>query len=148
MHCLALHGGGAALRVRCLGYDALVAELGGFGLEGSLGGAVVAVVEFAADDVGGVMDVLLGKDFTVLDGLDDAVMVILMDFFVDSRIDLFVACGLDGFLCHGGGGLLLDCCVVAPGTRHEVVEFGFGAVHGVWVFFCGCCECVGECKFW
>jgi len=131
MHCLALHSRGTALLVRRLGHDALVAQLGRFGLEGALGGIVVAVVELAADDLGGVVDMLLWQDLPVLNGLDDAAVVVLMDFSVHGGLDLLVPGWFHRLLCHGGCRLLLDGCIVASGARHEVVKFGFGAIHSV-----------------
>jgi len=136
MYLLALHNRGTALRVLRLGNGAVVPQLGGLGLEGPLGGAVVAVVELAVDDILGVVDVLLGEDLAVLDGLDDAVVVVLVHLLLDCPGDLLVACRLDRLVCHGRGGFLGGGGVVVPGVGHEVPDGGFGAIHGesVWWF--------------
>jgi len=129
MHLLALHHGGLALRVGGVGHSALVSQAARLGVEGAVGGLVVAVVKLAADDAGGVVNVLLGEDLAVLNRLHDTVVVVLVDFLVDGRGNFLVAGRLDRLVCHGRGCLLLHLGVVMPVAGHEVVDLGFGAVH-------------------
>lgn len=130
MHLLALHHGRLALGVGSVSHNALVSQLSGLGPEGALSGLVVAVVELPVDDTGGVVVVLLGQNLAVLNRLHDAMVVVLVDFLLDGRGDFLVSGRLDRLVGHGRGRLLLHLGVVVPSVGHEVVDLGFGAVHG------------------
>jgi len=129
VHLLALHHGRLALRVGSVGHGALVPQLAGLGPEGAVGGLVIAVVEFPVDDAGGLVVVLLGQDLAVVNGLHDAMVVVLVDFLVDGRGDFLVSGGVDRLVRHGRSGLLLHLGVVLPSVGHEVVDLGLGALH-------------------
>lgn len=133
MHLLALHHGRLALRVGSVGHNAMVSQLAGLCLEGTFSGLVVAVVELPADHAGGVVVVLLGQDLAVVNWLHDSMVVVLVDFLVDGRGDFLVSGGFDRLVSHGRGCPLLHLGVVVPSVGHEVVDLGFGAVHGeIW----------------
>lgn len=129
MNLLTLNDGGVALRVGGARDGALIFELAGLGSQGSLGGLVVAVVELAVDDLAAVVDVLLGKDFGVVDGLDLAMVVVLVDLLVDGGVDLLVLGWADGFLLHGGCDLLLDGGVVVTCLGDELVDGLLCSIH-------------------
>lgn len=71
---------------------------------------VFAVVVFVAFDGGDVVVVFFGEDFTVVDGLDDGLVVGVVDFAVDGGgavggllvVDLFVLYGCVNALFNGG----------------------------------------------
>lgn len=118
MHLLALHHGRLALRVDSVGHNALVSQLAGLSPEGAVSRLVVAVVEFPVDDAGGLVVVLLGQDLAVVNGLHDAMVVVLVDFLVDGRGDFLVSGGLDRLVRHGRSCLLLHLGVVLPSVGH------------------------------
>ena len=87
-------------------HSAVALELSRFLFEAgfdSLGIAMLMVTLLDGDDV--VM-MFLGKDFTVKDGLNGGVVMVLMDFTVDGGRGLFVTL-LDDVLVHDGGSNLL-----------------------------------------
>ena len=87
-------------------HSAVALELSRFLFEAgfdSLGIAMLMVTLLDGDDV--VM-MFLGEDFTVKDGLNGGVIMVLMDFTVDGGRGLFVTL-LDDVLVHDGGSDLL-----------------------------------------
>lgn len=80
------------------------------------------VVEFVVDDFVVVVDVLFGKDFGVVDGLDFVMVVVLVDFFVDGGVDFFVLGWVDGFFFYGGCDLFFDGGVVVICFGDEFVD--------------------------
>lgn len=75
----------------------------------------------------GVM--LLGKNLSVLDGLNGAVIVVLVDLSVDSCRDILVLMWLDCLVLDMWCNCLMDCGVMVSGLGHEVVDCGFGFLH-------------------
>lgn len=90
-----------------LTHGSLILELGSLGRETLLDVITAAVVDFAVLDVPELVRVFLREDFTVLDGLDGGVVVVLMDFAVD-----------------GGG------CALVLGAGYVFVLDG--GVHSLW----------------
>lgn len=91
-----------------LAHSAVALELSRFLFEAgfdSLGIAMLMVTLLDGDDV--VM-MFLGKDFTVKDGLNGGVVMVLMDFTVDGCRGLFVALLDDGLVHDGGSDLLMN----------------------------------------
>jgi hypothetical protein len=129
MHVLTSNGGHGALRVRRRVDDLLVLEAGLVGQERGLCAFMVAVVEFAVLGRDYIGSVLLGQDLAVLDGLDRAVVVVLVDFFVNRGVDFFVLGGLDGLVLDGRRNCLVYSCVVAAGSGGEVLDGLFHLIH-------------------
>jgi len=90
----------------------LIAELSLFLRQVLLGGFVVTVVKLAVLDSTELGSVLLWKDLTVLDWLDGAVVVVLVNLLVDSSVDLLVLVGLDDLLGDCRGNCLVDSGVM------------------------------------
>jgi hypothetical protein len=79
-----------------------VFELGLFGGEAFLDVRVVAVLDVAVLYTSHLMSVLFWEDLTVLDGLGSGVMVVLMDFSIDSCCGLLVSSGSYSLILHRG----------------------------------------------
>lgn len=77
---LALYNRGAALRVGGVGHDTLIMQLLSFDSQSLLGFLLIAVIELAVLSSEHSVLVLLGQDLGVLDGLDGAVVMVLVDF--------------------------------------------------------------------
>lgn len=107
-------------------HDLLVPETGLVGGEVCLYAFRVAVVKFTVLGGSYVGSVFLWQDFSVLDRLDGAVVVVLVDLFVDGRADFFVLMGLHDFVFDCGGYRLVDCGVVVTGPGREVLD---GVLH-------------------
>jgi len=129
VNVLASNGGSSALAV-CGGiYATLVLEASLFIDEVPLRGVVIAVVELAVLDSTELSSVLLRQDLTVLNRLNSAVVVVLVDLFVDGSLNLFVHMGLDNLVLNGRGNSLMDGGVVVSRLGHEVSDSCLGFVH-------------------
>lgn len=120
--CNALAVGGL-LNAPLVGKTSLVLD------EGPLGGVSVTVVELAVLDCSELGSVCLGEDLAVLDGLNSAVVVILMDLLVDGSIDLLMYMGLDNLVVYSGSNSLVDSGVVVAGPAHELGDSCLCFVH-------------------
>ena len=56
-------------------------------------------------------------------------VVVLMDFLVDSCLDVLVLVGLDSLMCDTGSYRLVDSGVVVTGLRDEVGYCCFSFLH-------------------
>jgi len=129
LNVLASNRGSSALAV-CGGiYATLVLEASLFIDEVPLRGIVIAVVELAVLDSTELSSVLLRQDLTVLNRLNSAVVVVLVDLFVDGSLNLFVHMGLDNLVLNGRGNSLMDGGVVVSRLGHEVSDSCLGFVH-------------------
>lgn len=112
--------GGNRLSVTLGALSTLVTELGGLGLETVGNISVVAVLNLAVLDSAKVVVVCLGKDLTVLDGLDRGVVVVLVDFLVNGSLHVLMAFSVDGLVGDGRGNLLVNSGVVVAGLGPAV----------------------------
>jgi len=129
-----LAGNDRGLRVGVCGgaVGGSVLELGGLLLELLLDGRRVTVVVLTVLDGSGTVLVLLGKNLTVLNGLDGGVVVVLVDLTVDGTSHVLVVCLVDSLLCDSRGDGLVDGGVMLASTVHEVRNGSLSLVH---------CEC-------
>lgn len=86
--------------------DASALELARLLFETSLDGSGITVVVLTNLDGCHVVDVLLGQNLLVLDGLDGGVVMVLVDLTVDGGLHILVA-GLDNLLLDDSGSYLL-----------------------------------------
>jgi len=122
VNVLAANGGCDTLALSGALYPPLVAELSLFLNKVPLGGVMVAVVKLAMLDTTELGSVCLGKHFTVLDRLDCAVVVVLMNLLVDSGVDLLVLVRLHSLVNNSRGDSLVDCGIMMTGLLGEVGE--------------------------
>jgi hypothetical protein len=94
-----------------------------------LGRVVVTVVKLAVLDGTELSCVLLGKDLAVLDRLDSAVVVVLVNLLVYRSVDLLMHVGLNGLMGDSGGNSLVDCSVVVTRLAGEVGKSRLDLVH-------------------
>lgn len=129
MNMLALDGSSTALRGLGLSYVALVVELGTLSLKLLLGAVVLAVVELPGLNTSNAVLVLLWENLLVEDGLDSAVVVVLVDLLVDGSLDLLVTSRLDCLLGDGRADMLMDCGVVVTSPGLDVVNSLLCLIH-------------------
>jgi len=94
-----------------------------------LGRVVVAVVKLAVlygTKLGGVC---LRKNLTILDGLNSAVVVVLVNLLIDGSVDLFVLVRLNSLVDYSRCNSLVDCGVMVAGLVGEVGESCLDFVH-------------------
>jgi hypothetical protein len=94
-----------------------------------LGGVVVAVVELTVLDSTKLSLMLFGKNFTVDDGLNSAVVVVLVNLLVYGSVDFLVYMRLDGLVCDSRSNSLMDCGVMVARTVGEVGKSCLDFVH-------------------
>jgi len=112
VHMLATNNRGDALAVcGCLS-AACVLELGLVSNQCALGAFMVAVVELAVLNSADLGLVCLWEYLTVLNWLDSAVVVILVNLLVNGGVDLLMPVRLNSLLCDGWGYCLVDSSVV------------------------------------
>lgn len=85
-----------------------VFELGCLSLKSQTSLVIITVMELPVDGVFHHMVMLLGEDLLMLDGLDGGVIVILVDFAVDSFLDLLMVSGLHVLAGDGWSNVLGD----------------------------------------
>ncbi len=73
---------------------------------------MVSMVKFAMIDGLDIVLVLLWKDFPVVDGLYSVMVVILVDFFIDGRINFFPLGGIDCLMLHTWCDFIMDCGIM------------------------------------
>jgi hypothetical protein len=127
---LALYGRGAALGVGGLGHDTLIVQLRSFGFQSLLSLPLVAVVKLAVLGPNHSVLVLLGQDLGVLDGLDGAVVMVLVDLLLDGSLDFFMLSGLDSLVLHRRSNTLMHGRIVMTSLGLDVVDGLLGSVHG------------------
>jgi len=133
MDVLSGNSGSCALRLGS-GVDAsLVPETLLLGSKSLLGLAGVPVIEFALLNSPDISLVLLWKHLAVLNGLDGAVVVVLVDFLVDGGVDLLMLVRLDGLVGDAGRYGLVDSGVFLAGLRGEVAELVLDFFHCDWM---------------
>jgi len=93
---------------------------------------VVAVIELSVLDGTKLGSVLLGEHLTVLNRLNGAVVVVLMNLLVDSCLNLLVLVGLDHLVSDSGSNRLMDGSVVVTRLGHEVRDGCLGLFHDDW----------------
>jgi hypothetical protein len=94
-----------------------------------LGGFMVAVVEFTMLDSAELGLMLFGKDLTVDNRLNSAVVVVLVNLLVYGSVDLLVYMRLDGLVGDSGSNSLMDCGVMVARTVGEIGESCLNFVH-------------------
>lgn len=114
---------GGFLNAALVGKASLVVD------QGPLSGIGIAVVKLAVLNSTELSSVLLWENLTVLDGLDSAVVVVLVNFLVDGSVDLLVYVRLDDLVLDSGSNCLVDGGVVVTGAAHEVGDSCLGLVH-------------------
>jgi len=97
MNVLTSDGRGSSSRMRCLSYGGSVLELTKFSTHPAVRLGLVIMSEFALNLRQHVMDVLLGENLLVSNGLHSGVVVVLVDLSVDSLNSLLMFVRLDDF---------------------------------------------------
>lgn len=87
---------------------AFISELSVLSLEDASNFLVFSVMVFSVFDWDHIVMVLFGVDNLILDWLNVDLMMVLMDFSVDSSCDIFVLLFSDTLVYNGRLGLLLD----------------------------------------
>jgi hypothetical protein len=126
---LAADGSSGALAVRCSIYAALILETSLLVDEVPLGGVVVTVVKLAVLNSTELSSVLLGEDLTVVDGLNCAVVVVLVNLLIDSSLDLLVNMRLDNLVLNSRSNCLVNSGVVVARLGHEVCDSCLSLIH-------------------
>jgi hypothetical protein len=126
---LTTNGSSGTLAVCGTIYPALILEASLLLDQVPLNGVVVAVVELAVLNSAELGCVLLGKDFAVLNGLNGAVVVVLVNLLVDRSLNLLVHMGLDDLVLNSRGDGLVDSGVVVSRLGHEVSDSCLSLVH-------------------
>lgn len=96
-------------------HSSLVLELRLFLNEIPLRGVMVAVVKLTVLDGTELGGMRLRKHFAILNGLYGAVVVILVNFLIDSSINLLVLMRLDSLLCYSGSNSFVNSSVMMAG---------------------------------
>lgn len=125
---LAANSGRGTLAVSRLVYTPLILEQLLLSKKSPLCGIGITVVKLAMLDSTELSSVLLGKNLAVLDGLNSAVVVVLVDLLVDCGQDLFVLVRLDDLVLDSRGNCLMDGGVVVSRLGHEVGDCCLGRV--------------------
>jgi hypothetical protein len=134
---LSANGGGYALALGGALYAPLILELSLLLNKVPLGGVVVTVVKLAVLNGTELGSVCLGKNLTVLDGLNSAVVVVLVNLLVYRSVDLLMLVRLDGLVSDSRGNGLVHGGVVVTRLLGEVGESGLDLIH--FDVVCVCC---------
>ena len=129
MNVLASNSGSSTLAVSGSIYMTLVLEAGLLFDQVPLDRIVVTVIKFAVLNCAKFGSVLLGKNLTVLDRLDCTVVVVLVDFFVNSSLNFLVNMGLDNLMLYSRGNSFMDSGVMMSRLGHKVGDSCLGLVH-------------------
>lgn len=129
MDMLSSNSGCCALRLGSGVNASLIPEALLLSSEGLLGLVGVAVIELALLNRTDISLVLLREYLAVQNGLDGAVIVVLVDFLVDGGVDLLVYMGLDGLVGDAGRDSLVDSGVFMAGLRGELTELVLDFLH-------------------
>jgi hypothetical protein len=134
---LSANGGGYALALGGALNAPLILELSLLLNKVPLGGVVVTVVKLAVLNGTELGSVCLGKNLTVLDGLNSAVVVVLVNLLVYRSVDLLMLVRLDGLVSDSRGNGLVHGGVVVTRLLGEVGESGLDLIH--FDVVCVCC---------
>lgn len=126
---LALNNGRMRLGTTGIINDTLIVHLSLLSPQSSFDTGLITVIKFPVDDLAEIALVLLGKDLPVMDGLLDAVVVILMNLLVHSSVNLLMLRGLDDLLLNGRRDGLVGSGVVVTRLGDEVVDSSLCLVH-------------------
>jgi hypothetical protein len=126
---LSANGGGYALALGGTLNAPLVLELGLLLNKIPLGGVVVTMVKLAVLNSTKLGSVCLWENLTVLDGLDSAVVMVLVNLLVYRSVDLLMLMRLDGLVSDSRGNGLVHCGVVVTRLLGEVGERCLDLVH-------------------
>jgi hypothetical protein len=126
---LSAYGGSNTLAVGGVLNAALVSKASLVVDQSPLSRIGIAVVKLAVLNSTELSSVLLWENLTVLDGLNSAVVVILVNLLVNGSVDLLVYVRLDDLVLNSGGNCLVDSGVVVTGAAHEVGDSCLGLVH-------------------
>lgn len=110
-------------------YSSLVPELRLLLNKIPLRGVMVAVIKLTvlySTELGGVC---LGKHLAVLDRLDSAVVMVLVNLLIDGSVDLLVLVRLHSLVGDSGSNSLVDCGVVVARLVGEVGKRCLNLVH-------------------
>jgi hypothetical protein len=129
MNVLSANSGGNALAVGGVFDATLVSKASLVVNQSPLGAINVAVVELAVLNSSELSSVLLGQNLAVLDGLDSAVVVVLVDFLVNGSVDLLVDVRLNDLVLDSGSNCLVDSGVMVTRAAHEVGDSCLRLVH-------------------
>jgi hypothetical protein len=122
VHMLSANGWIYALAMRGLLHDLVVLEPALVFSEGSLGVIMITVIKFSVLHGANVGSVFLGQNLLVLNRLDGAMVVVLMNLLVDGGVDLLVLVRLDCFVLYGWGYFLVDSSVMVAGIGSEIFD--------------------------
>jgi len=122
------NGGSSSGRARSLGHSLSVLELCKL-LSDTFLGVVVIVSEFALDLRDEVVGVPLRQDLLGRYGLDCSVVVVLVDFSVNSLLSLLVSVWLDDLFGDSWVDILVNISCV-PVSGRDLVHCGSSGVHG------------------
>jgi hypothetical protein len=112
---LTTNGGCYTLALSGALYSSLIPELSLLLNKVSLGRVVVAVVKLAMLHCTELRRVCFWKHFTVLNGLNSAVVVVLVNLLVNGSVNLLVLVRLDSLMHNRWGYSLVDCGVMVTG---------------------------------
>lgn len=133
VNVLSTNGGSNTLAVGGFLDAPLISEAGLVLDKGSLSRIGVTVVELAVLDCSELGSVRLREDLAVIDWLDGAVVVILVNLLVDGSVDLLVYVRLHDLVMHSGSNCLVYGGVMVTRPGHELGDCCLCLVH---------CECV------
>ena len=96
---------------------------------------MVSMIELSVLYRADVVMMLLGKDLLVMHRLNGGMVVVLVDLFVNSCVDVFVVCRFDCLMLDRRSDCAVNGCIVMARLGHEVGDGFLGFVHcdGVWV---------------
>lgn len=123
------NGGSSSGGVRSLGYSLGVLELCKLLSDTFLSVVVVLVSELALDLRDEVVGVPLRQDLLGRYGLDCSVVVVLVDFTVNSLLSLLMSVWLDDLFGDGWVDILVNISCVSVSGR-DLVHCGSSGVHG------------------
>ena len=115
MDMLACNDGGDRVCFTCGTFNTSIFKLSSLLFQASLNGSRITVVMFSIFNWNNIVQVLLGQNLAVLDGLDRGVEMILMNLAIDGSLDLLMTTLLDGLLHDGRSNLLMHGRIVVTG---------------------------------
>lgn len=107
----------------------LILELSLLGLEVSLDGLMVTVVKFAMLYTTKLGSVCFWQNLAVMDWLNGAVVVVLVNLLVDSCVDVLVYVRLHSLVLYCWGNILVHCGVMVARAASEIGEGLLNLVH-------------------
>jgi len=129
VHMLTANGSSRALTMSSVVYTALVLEVSLLIDKVPLSRVVVAVVKLAVLNGAELSSVLFRKDLAVLDRLNCAVIMVLMNLLVNCSLNLLVNVRLHNLVLHSRSNGLVDGGIMVSRLRHEVGDSCLGLIH-------------------